>query len=561
MKKILLSIGIITLTLLAVTAGGTGAFFSDGETSTGNTFTAGAIDLKIDNSSYYNGVLSPNTSWSLADLTIEKFFNFDDIKPGDLGEDTISLHVATNDAYLCAEVTLTSDDDNDLTEPEELDGDTTGGVGEGELADAVNFIWWADDGDNVLEVGENTLPGGPIGALNVGETAQVTLADSATNIWTGVGGPVSGATTVYIGKAWCFGTIAPAPLPQDGSGVLINPSLDNDGNQTAGQPADGGISCDGSGLDNKTQTDSLTADVSFRAVQARHNDDFLCTRPEATTLTLIKQVVNDDFGIALATDWTLSANGPSSISGASGSLSVTNAVVTPGQYSLSESGGPAGYTPTEYSCSVNGGGAVVGNDITLADGDNAVCTITNNDDELLACLPGQQYADTAGLFDQGKTKLGAIISAARSNPASVLGAPQTTGLAIDPSPANGTFVSLGFGVNTAATRSLILNFTDNLIVDGAGADVRIYEVTGGTYPDEHIKVEASQNGIAWTVISADSVRDADVDLNGSGLTWAKYIRVTDLNNPALFSDSVADGYDVDAVEALNCLQAPQPQVI
>ena len=35
-------------------AGGTSAFFSDSETSTGNQFTAGAIDLKVDNDSYYN---------------------------------------------------------------------------------------------------------------------------------------------------------------------------------------------------------------------------------------------------------------------------------------------------------------------------------------------------------------------------------------------------------------------------------------------------------------------------------------------------------------------------
>ena len=38
-----------------VISGATGAFFSDTETSQGNTFTAGAIDLLVDNESYYNG--------------------------------------------------------------------------------------------------------------------------------------------------------------------------------------------------------------------------------------------------------------------------------------------------------------------------------------------------------------------------------------------------------------------------------------------------------------------------------------------------------------------------
>jgi hypothetical protein len=101
---------------------------------------------------------------------------------------------------------------------------------------------------------------------------------------------------------------------------------------------------------------------------------------------------------------------------------------------------------------------------------------------------------------------------------------------------------------------LVLNFDNNLIVDGPGADVRVYEVTGGVYPDEHIKVEVSQNGTTWVTVVADGVRDINADLSGSGLAWAKYVRVTDLNLPANFSDSVADGYDVDAVEALNCVQ-------
>jgi hypothetical protein len=123
----------------------------------------------------------------------------------------------------------------------------------------------------------------------------------------------------------------------------------------------------------------------------------------------------------------------------------------------------------------------------------------------------------------------------------------------------GSFVSLGFATGTAtlATRSLILSFDNNLIVDGAGVDLRVYEVTGATtpaYPDEHIKVEASQNGTTWTVIAADVIRDANIDFSGSGLAWAKYIRVTDLNNPALFPDAAADGYDLDAIEALNCVQ-------
>lgn len=56
MKKILFSIaGIVAVAALVVTS--TGALFSDTETSTGNVFTAGAIDLKVDHTKQtYNGV-------------------------------------------------------------------------------------------------------------------------------------------------------------------------------------------------------------------------------------------------------------------------------------------------------------------------------------------------------------------------------------------------------------------------------------------------------------------------------------------------------------------------
>jgi predicted ribosomally synthesized peptide with SipW-like signal peptide len=106
MKKILISASIV-VAVAAVVVGATTAFFSDTETSTGNTFTAGAIDLTVDNQSYVTGpdghlIASPNTSWTLSDITGQLFFNFSDLKPGDIGEDTISLHVDSNDAYLCA---------------------------------------------------------------------------------------------------------------------------------------------------------------------------------------------------------------------------------------------------------------------------------------------------------------------------------------------------------------------------------------------------------------------------------------------------------------------------
>ena len=209
------------------------------------------------------------------------------MKPGDWGEDTISLHVNNNDAYLCADVTLRSDDDNTPTEPELADDLTpTTGVGNGELADAVNFYWWADDGDNVFEtcdydepvqgcVNENLIPSGPLGVLDVGDTTTVALADSQTNIWgyidtvSGNGAPLPGNTLEYVGKAWCFGDSEFAAYDQDGLG-----SGNNNG------PIQRPVVCSGANEENETQTDSMTADISFSAVQSRNNSTFVCGQPE-----------------------------------------------------------------------------------------------------------------------------------------------------------------------------------------------------------------------------------------------------------------------------------------
>ncbi|MDO8430681.1 MAG: TasA family protein [Candidatus Taylorbacteria bacterium] len=52
MKRILLALSAVVF-LGAAVAGGTGAFFGDVETSTGNTFAAGSLDLKVDSQCHY----------------------------------------------------------------------------------------------------------------------------------------------------------------------------------------------------------------------------------------------------------------------------------------------------------------------------------------------------------------------------------------------------------------------------------------------------------------------------------------------------------------------------
>lgn len=281
MKKIIYSAGMIVF-VAALAMGATGAFFSDTETSTGNTFTAGDIDLKIDNESYaidFNipdfqnptGVLvsNPGNSWELADLVAgtHKFFNFEDVKPGDYGEDTISIHVGSNDAWMCAAARLTDDSDQSCTEPELADDPScvAPGFGQGELDSIINFAFWADDGDNVYEPGgdngETIFLQGPLSALD--DAGQLALATPSGGAFGNQ--PVPGNETVYIGKIWCAGTLTPTNLVQDGSGVLISPLGGT------------GFTCDGTLIDNAAQTDRVQGDMQFYAVQSRNNPDFSCS--------------------------------------------------------------------------------------------------------------------------------------------------------------------------------------------------------------------------------------------------------------------------------------------
>jgi len=126
---------------------------------------------------------------------------------------------------------------------------------------------------------------------------------------------------------------------------------------------------------NSTVVGRLLADAENNGTGAVTLNNTHVTVP--TNLTLSKSVSGG--GGSVATAWNLStvAPSPTLVSGATGSVAVTNAAVLPGSYTLSESALPAGYTPSLYSCVKNGLPAVASNTIILAAGDEATCTITN----------------------------------------------------------------------------------------------------------------------------------------------------------------------------------------
>lgn len=143
--------------------------------------------------------------------------------------------------------------------------------------------------------------------------------------------------------------------------------------------------------------------------------------------------------------------------------------------------------------------------------------------------------------NQGTRKDGSAVLADRTDPNKALGAAQTSGNPSD-TVIPGSFFSLGFD-----NGSVVLTF-DGTIINGDGNDVQVFETTGGTYPEEKVKVEA-WNGSGWTDLGTVT-RDGAVDLGS--LTHTSAIRLTEQSNKALF-EATADGYDLDAVKALHAL--------
>ena len=172
-KKILA--GIVVVGILALAIGwGTYSYFSDTETSSGNTFSAGTLDLKV------NGIDDP----------LPVFFNVGNVKPGDSGSVSIQL---SNTGSLTGEAILkfTNVVDNPGTTPEpEILPDM------GELSENLCIMIYVDS----REVG----PAGPLamiadqpihlGPLGPGQSISLTIK---WHIPSGVGSVIMGDIVTF----------------------------------------------------------------------------------------------------------------------------------------------------------------------------------------------------------------------------------------------------------------------------------------------------------------------------------------------------------------------------
>jgi len=191
---------------------GTSAFFSDRESFTNNSFTAGELDLKLDYRATYAGgsgrldeiddtysesgpgepfpveeeedgvyligeVPDPGDfgdgwdgavqEWDFCDPEYDLIngdeipvFTLQDVKPGDAGEVTMSLHLCDNPGWVWMWGGLSANDENTVTEPEadaegENNDETDSTIeGDGELADAIQTKLWYDEDCNNEHDGE-----------------------------------------------------------------------------------------------------------------------------------------------------------------------------------------------------------------------------------------------------------------------------------------------------------------------------------------------------------------------------------------------------------------------
>lgn len=164
MKKILFSISIIAAAAAVIT-GGTLAFFSDTETSTGNTFTAGTLDLNLDG----------------GNINVVKFTVIN-AYPGQSGTGYWTIkNVGSLDGFVDIQPILVTNDENGCGSDSEtaVDADCATGGSAGELSANMNVELFVDfDHDGVLDSGDGDVdiyPSGLLSAIGAGFDSNVAL--------------------------------------------------------------------------------------------------------------------------------------------------------------------------------------------------------------------------------------------------------------------------------------------------------------------------------------------------------------------------------------------------
>jgi predicted ribosomally synthesized peptide with SipW-like signal peptide len=255
-RKMIAGLGAVGLA--SVGAGiGTSAYFSDREAFVGNTLTAGSLDLRVVYNTSYDsdGAVENQAASSMGVQDGDPagvFYDLDDVKPGDSGHVEFCFEIVDNPSYMWACADL-SEMENGFTEPEsDVDSDDIGELGESIQARLV----YCDEVDGEFVDGEEIVSGSLVDVF-------AALAGGFPLDGDGNAGVAAGDQAVYD----------EAVDPEEGPDYITGPCV-----------------ClyweIPTSVGNEIQTDSLTMDFEFYALQARHNDGTAnpCT-PSITTRT------------------------------------------------------------------------------------------------------------------------------------------------------------------------------------------------------------------------------------------------------------------------------------
>jgi predicted ribosomally synthesized peptide with SipW-like signal peptide len=212
-KKILVSIIIIGLVCTAI-GGGVHAFFSDTETSTGNTFTAGTLNLQVGS----------------ADPCIEHI-TLSGMKSNTTGNAAswLTTNIGTINGTLDVSLSAVTNNENTRSEVEIAAGDTTDSVGE--LGGLLKVAFWMDTNkDGTWSSGDYYLSSG---GTKVSWVSGFTLPTAAYDI-----------VNNYASKAWT--SVQTVTSTADAGNFRVEYNFPNGGSG-----------------DNQAQSDSSVFDISF----------------------------------------------------------------------------------------------------------------------------------------------------------------------------------------------------------------------------------------------------------------------------------------------------------
>ncbi len=359
------------------------------------------------------------------------------------------------------------------------------------------------------------------GGTLVGSTVTLALGSNATCTITNTDQPATLTLVKVVDNGTTGGTGVPANWTLSATGPITVTGPGNSAavtNQTV--PAGSYTLLESGGLPGYTASSWTCTGGALvaGAVTVPNGGNVTCTITNtavAPTLTLVKQVVNQAGGTAVPTDWTLTGAGPVTITGVTGSVPVTGAIVAAGNYTLSEAGGPTGYTASSWNC---GAALVNGSTVTVPLGQNITCTIVNTDQAALLTL--------RKVVDNGDTQ-------ATSVPA------DWTLSAAGPTPVTGP------GNSAAVTSQTVSAGSYSLSESGgpAGYTASAWSCTGGTLTGSSVSVVNGANvtcTITNTAVQPTLTLVKVVDNGDTGATTAATAWTLTAAGPGTISGTTGD---------------------